>query len=84
MQQSLEEIHKQIEDHGYTNQLKSKEWEVQGQLTQIKREEEIKWRLKSREIWLKEGDKNTAYFHKQAAVKKSRNIVTTITDNQGS
>lgn len=84
LQQSLEEIQKKIEEQGFTNQLKDKEWEVQEQLTQIKRAEEVKWRLKSRETWLKEGDKNTAYFHKQATVKKSRNIVTSITDSQGS
>eukprot|EP00253_Pinus_taeda_P036032 PITA_36032 len=50
----------------------------------IKREEEIKWRIKSRQLWLKEGDKNTAYFHKQATVRKVRNNVITITDCHGS
>eukprot|EP00253_Pinus_taeda_P005541 PITA_05541 len=59
------------------------EW-AKGQLIHIKRAEETKWRFKSRQLWLKEGDKNTAYFHKQATVRKIRNNVNAITDNEGS
>lgn len=45
--------------------------------------EEIKWRIKSRQLWLKEGDKNTAYFHKQATTRKTRNNVRAINDSEG-
>eukprot|EP00253_Pinus_taeda_P033369 PITA_33369 len=48
-----------------------------------KRAEETKWRIKSRQLWLKEGDKSTAYFHKQATVRKTRNNVNAITGNEG-
>eukprot|EP00253_Pinus_taeda_P008137 PITA_08137 len=61
-------------------------WETKirsGQLMHIKREEEIKWRFKSRQLWLKEGDKNTAYFHKQATARKTRNNVSDINDSEG-
>ena len=35
--------------------------------------EEITWRQKSREVWLKEGDRNTGFFHKMANAHRRRN-----------
>ena len=34
------------------------------------RQEEEFWRQKSRSLWLKVGDQNTVFFHKQAEVRK--------------
>jgi hypothetical protein len=42
------------------------------------REEESYWRNKSRSVWLKEGDINTSYFHKQAEARKHYKAVTKI------
>ena len=38
--------------------------------------EEMSWRQKSREIWLKEGDKNTKFFHKMANAHRRGNQIT--------
>ena len=42
---------------------------------------EISWRQKSRETWLKEGDKNTGFFHRMANSKRKRNCLTKIKIN---
>ena len=43
--------------------------------------EEISWRQKSRETWLKEGDKNTGFFHMMANAHRRRNCLNSICIN---
>ena len=43
--------------------------------------EEISWRQKSRETWLKEGDKNTGFFQKMANSNRRRNCLENIKVN---
>ena len=43
--------------------------------------EEASWRQKSREIWLRECDKNTKYFHKMVNARARRNFLSKIRVN---
>ena len=43
--------------------------------------EEVSWRQKSREIWLKEGDKNTGFFHRMTNSHRRRKSISSISIN---
>ena len=43
--------------------------------------EETSWSQKSREIWLKEGDRNTRFFHRMANAHRRRNCLKSININ---
>ena len=43
--------------------------------------EEISWRQKSRETWLKEGDRNMGFFHRTANAHRRRNFINSISIN---
>lgn len=44
--------------------------------------EEIAWRQKSRELWLKEGEQNTKFFYKMVNAHKRRNFIISIKVNR--
>ena len=80
---NLESIQRPIEDNGLSQENKQQENELYLQLYRVNREEETKWRLKSRQLWLQGGDKNSIFFHKQTKAKKIRNSVSSILDAEG-
>ena len=43
--------------------------------------EEVSWRQESRETWLKEGNRNTRFFHRMANSHRRRNSVRSISIN---
>ena len=59
------------------------EREAQYLTSQAFRVEEEHLRLKSRSIWLKAGDRNSAFFHRQCRARLSRNHISEITNDDG-
>ncbi|XP_035542099.1 uncharacterized protein LOC118344807 [Juglans regia] len=55
----------------------------QREVNQLLAEEEIKWRQRAKQLWLKEGDKNTSYFHKCASQRKKNNSIHQIANERG-
>nr|XP_027103245.1 uncharacterized protein LOC113724555 [Coffea arabica] len=53
------------------------------QLSKAYKEEELYWSQKSRSRWLKEGDKNTAYFHLSVMAKRKRNRISMLQKTNG-
>ncbi|CAM8948289.1 unnamed protein product [Rhodiola kirilowii] len=47
------------------------------------RREEIMWHQRSRVLWLKAGDNNTAFFHKKANGRRKANFITQLRDSSG-
>jgi ribonuclease HI/exonuclease III len=77
--QGLLEVHQlKMEQKEITPEILKEEDSLQRQWHQACRLEENYWRQKSRSLWLQEGDRNTAYFHKQAEARKHYKAVTEV------
>lgn len=67
--------------------LKFPYWErirvIKEQLSVAFHEEEFFWRQKSSEKWLKDGDKNTGFFHATVKSKRIRNALNVLIDDNG-
>jgi len=74
-QQHLEVYQLKIEEGNISPNNLEKETNLHRKLHTTCREEEEYWRKKSRSLWLKDGDKNTSFFHKQEEARKNYNSV---------
>ncbi len=74
----LEEKIKSIQDSAPTKENIELEASLNLELNDWLKREELKWHQKSRELWLKESDKNSKFFYLSTLVHKRINLISEI------
>uniref|UniRef100_A0A803NVZ1 Reverse transcriptase domain-containing protein n=1 Tax=Cannabis sativa TaxID=3483 RepID=A0A803NVZ1_CANSA len=72
-----------IQSQPISDALKEEESNLQSQILLSWSKLESMWRQKSRETWLSLGDRNTRFFHAATVIRKRRNSIWAIKDNEG-
>ena len=80
LQCSVEGHHQQAEIADITKEFLDKEAQLQQNFHKACLIEEEYWRLNSHSLWLKVGDRNSSFFHKQAQARKCTNAISEIKD----
>ena len=75
LESKIGEIQVWVMKDGYNDEESTKEGELIKELAQREKQEEILWRQKYRQMWLKEGDRNTGFFHKATIQNKQQNKI---------
>lgn len=57
--------------------------EVHWEFLQLLQKQEIYWKQRAKQFWLKVGDQNTQSFHKYASQGRKTNLIERIKDNSG-
>jgi exonuclease III len=70
-------------EEGYTEDRKKEEIQMTQEWEARCKQEETLWRQKSRIRWLKEGERNTKFFHRTTIARRSHNKILKIRDQDG-
>jgi exonuclease III len=68
---------------GAVGNNREEEKTLRGEIDGLLEQEEIKWRQRANEEWLKNGDRNTKYFHACATQRRRKNMIDQILDGGG-
>lgn len=81
LETDLQSTMDQILRDGSSNSLRAKRLKVLDDLWNAFRLEECRWRQKSRSRWAKEGDRNSAFFHRQCKIRVAKQNITKLSTN---
>ncbi|KAG7564109.1 Ribonuclease H domain [Arabidopsis suecica] len=70
-------------DQSQTDTLLAKESELLKEFDLVLEQEEILWFQKSREKWIVLGERNTKYFHTSTIIRRRRNRIEALKDDEG-
>jgi len=83
LNQELTELHQKIISEGHTEATLEKERRINSQLEERRKQEELYCRQKSRVRWLKEGERNTKFFHRTTVQRRMHNNIPFIQNQEG-
>ncbi|XP_062014504.1 uncharacterized protein LOC133731044 [Rosa rugosa] len=85
-QQSMLGIRARLEelmDGQSTDAVQLEKQTLMSRLQSLLSQEEIFWRQRSKVQWLKEGDRNTSFFHRKASNRRRKNLIQGLYDEEG-
>lgn len=83
LENNLASLNERVIEVGMDEMACAKEKELNSIYKEILAREEVFWRQKSRETWLRNGDQNMKFFHKSVKARHARNRIFFIFDGQG-
>eukprot|EP00253_Pinus_taeda_P002878 PITA_02878 len=83
IEQDMKQLQQKIITQGRSDDLADQEKSLEKELMEKEKQEEMLWKKKSRIRWLKEGEKNTKFFHNTTIQRRMHNNITHIQNEQG-
>jgi len=80
--QNLEKALQEVQQEGDLRKVEIEKF-LKEELDNLHEIEDLKWRQRVKEDWLKYGDRNTKYFHAFASQNNRRNFIKEIVDLNG-
>ncbi|KAL2939352.1 hypothetical protein RDABS01_000184, partial [Bienertia sinuspersici] len=73
----------ELMEEDQTEETLAKMRALDAKMDELEHREELYWKQQSRKLWLKDGDKNTRFFHAKANQRRDRNTILSIRDETG-
>jgi len=79
----LQEVNQTLIMEGFDKDRSDQATKYHQKWENLCKQEEIFWRKKSKVQWLKEGERNTRFFHRSTMVNRAHNRISSIKDEEG-